>query len=116
LCPRRTVGGVRGRRDEQVHRITDAPDPHTADLNARMTRYLISMAIRTACVVLAFVTPSPWRWVFVVGAIGLPYVAVILANTKGTPKSGLPVFDPGTDRASLPQGRSAEGSPPPPNG
>ena len=38
------------------------------------------MAVRTACVVLAVLTDGPWRWVFVAGAIGLPYVAVVLAN------------------------------------
>jgi hypothetical protein len=32
--------------------------------------------------VLAVVTPSPWRWLFVVGAIALPYFAVVLANAQ----------------------------------
>jgi hypothetical protein len=38
------------------------------------------MGIRTACFVGAVLAPSPWRWLLVVGAIGLPYVAVVLAN------------------------------------
>jgi hypothetical protein len=111
---------VRGRRstprDPEVHRITDAAEAHSADLNARVNRYLISMAIRTACVVLIFVTPSPWRWLFAVGAIGLPYVAVVLANNKGPTKAGPPVYTPGSDRTALPPGRPADGSPPHPNG
>ena len=48
-----------------------------------MGRYLISMAIRTACVVLVFVVPGPLRWVFAAGAVVLPYVAVVLANASG---------------------------------
>ncbi len=38
------------------------------------------MAVRTACVVLAVVTDDGWRWLFVAGAVGLPYLAVVLAN------------------------------------
>jgi hypothetical protein len=48
-----------------------------------MARYLISMAIRTACVLLVFVVHGPFRWVFAAGAIVLPYIAVILANASG---------------------------------
>ena len=104
------------RRDNEVHRITDAADPHTADLNARINRYLISMAIRTLCVILAIVVPSPWRWFFVAGAIGLPYIAVVMANNRAGSRGGLPVFEPGSDRTALPPGRPGEATPPQPNG
>jgi hypothetical protein len=107
---------VSARRDHEVHRITDAADPHTADLNARINRYLISMAIRTACVILAIVVPGPWRWLFVAAAIGLPYIAVVMANNRSGSRTGLPVFDPGSDRTALPPAGPAEGSPPQPNG
>lgn len=47
-----------------------------------MKQYVITMAIRTVCLVLAFVV-QPWGWhtaVFCVGAVFLPYIAVVYAN------------------------------------
>ncbi|HEY6794979.1 MAG TPA: DUF3099 domain-containing protein, partial [Kineosporiaceae bacterium] len=71
------------RRDDnapEVHRITGAPVSRSADLDRRVNRYLVSMAIRTACVVLVFVVPGPAKWLFGAGAVFLPYVAVVFAN------------------------------------
>jgi DUF3099 family protein len=67
----------------EVYRITGAAPSRSQDLDRRINRYLISMAIRTACVILVFVVPGPARWVFGVGAVFLPYVAVVLANASG---------------------------------
>ncbi len=67
----------------EVHSITGAHTPRSDDLEQRMGRYLVSMLIRTICVVLVLVVDGPLRWVFAVGAIVLPYVAVILANNSG---------------------------------
>lgn len=64
----------------QVHRITSAPRPHAEDQHRRIVQYTVSMAIRTVCLVLAFVVPGPLRWLFIPGAVVLPYVAVVLAN------------------------------------
>jgi hypothetical protein len=38
------------------------------------------MMIRTACFILAVLLPSPYRWFALVGAVTLPYIAVIAAN------------------------------------
>lgn len=74
--------GTRGRRpgDDEVHRITSAPRSHADDQHSRVVQYLVSMTVRAACLVLAFVVPGPLRWVFIAGAVLLPYVAVVLAN------------------------------------
>jgi hypothetical protein len=64
----------------EVHRISGAPPPHSADLDRRVSRYLLSMAVRTGCLLLVFVVPGPARWGCAAGAVALPYVAVILAN------------------------------------
>jgi Protein of unknown function (DUF3099) len=72
--------------DQQVFRISSAPQPHSDDLSERMTRYLVSMAIRTGCVLLVVVVHGPLRWLFAVGAIGLPYVAVVMANASRRPR------------------------------
>jgi Flp pilus assembly protein TadB len=78
----RSVVSVLHRRRPQpeVHRITGAQRPHSDDLSQRMGRYLVSMLVRTVCVVLVLVIHSPIRWAFAVGAVLLPYVAVVMAN------------------------------------
>lgn len=50
------------------------------DIDHRQRRYLISMGIRTVCVLLVVVLPDPWRWFAAAGAIFLPYIAVVFAN------------------------------------
>jgi hypothetical protein len=41
--------------------------------------------IRTLCFILMVIFPSPWRWIFLAGALFLPYVAVIVANAGREP-------------------------------
>ncbi len=85
-----------------VYTITSATGSRSADMQQRAGRYLVSMVIRTLCVVLVIVVPGPLRWVFVVGAIVLPYVAVIAANNVGERRARpLPPPPPGLGR-SLP--------------
>ena len=60
--------------------ITGAQAPLSADQRARTRRYLISMAIRTVCFIGAIIASGLLRWALVVGAVLLPYVAVIMAN------------------------------------
>jgi Flp pilus assembly protein TadB len=62
--------------------ITSARASRSSDIHKREMRYLLSMAIRTLCFVLAIVTSGPVRWVLVAGAIFLPYVAVVMANAS----------------------------------
>ncbi len=74
-----------------------------------MKRYLITMGIRTACFVGAWIFEGPVRWAFVVMAVALPYVAVVLANAVG-PRWGSRIT--GADRftdppAALPAGPAA---------
>jgi type II secretory pathway component PulM len=74
-----------------VHSITSAAQAHSDDLDARIRRYLISMGIRTVCVILVLVIHNPVRWGFAVLAVILPYIAVVMANAvdsrrgKGAP-------------------------------
>lgn len=77
--PGRTGERARPRR-RGGHLITRARPSSSEDLEARQRRYLISMAIRTACFIGLVVTPSPWRWLFVPGAAFLPAIAVVLGN------------------------------------
>lgn len=68
---------------DDVVRITTAPPSHGADVRTREKRYLISMAVRTVCFVGAIVVGPGWlRWVLILGAVFLPYVAVVMANAQ----------------------------------
>ncbi len=67
------------RRGDPVS-ITDAPVAHSQDLHARQVRYLLSMLVRTMCFVAAVFTSGPLRWVLIVAALFLPYIAVVFAN------------------------------------
>jgi hypothetical protein len=64
--------------------ITSAPEPLADDLARRTRRYLLQMGIRTLCFVLAVVlwgvVPTWVSLLFIVGAVVLPYVAVLFAN------------------------------------
>lgn len=85
---RHTLASVRTQRDRNdgvkeapvVHAITDAQVSLSEDQAGRMKRYFISMMIRTSCFILAVILPSPYRWIALVGAVTLPYIAVVVAN------------------------------------
>ena len=68
------------KKDKKKHSISNVGESLSKDQSARQRRYFISMMIRTFCFILAVVLPSPWRWIALVGAVTLPYIAVIAAN------------------------------------
>jgi len=65
---------------KEIQSITTAQSGLTLDQSARQRRYFISMMIRTICFILTVVLPSPYRWIALIGAVTLPYIAVIAAN------------------------------------
>jgi hypothetical protein len=67
-------------KKDEIQSITNVGSGLTIDQAARQKRYFISMMIRTACFVLTVALPSPYRWVALIGALTLPYIAVIAAN------------------------------------
>jgi Flp pilus assembly protein TadB len=91
------------RKDDGSVRITSASKPRSEDIRGRERRYLISMGLRTVCFILAVVTMGHWvMWVFLVGAVFLPYVAVIAANGGAAPDPGGPEsFDSDRDFKAL---------------
>ncbi|MBW0253177.1 DUF3099 domain-containing protein [Cellulomonas sp. PS-H5] len=64
--------------------VTSAPEPLGADQARRARRYLIQMGIRVVCFLAAVLTWSRvplWvSLVLIVGAVVLPYIAVLFAN------------------------------------
>ncbi|NKZ09181.1 DUF3099 domain-containing protein [Actinomadura latina] len=84
-------------REPEVYTVTDAPRPMSEDIGYRQRRYLISMGIRTLCFIGA-VAGAPW-WLavlMVIGAVLLPYIAVVFANGGREPTASA-AFD---DRAN----------------
>ena len=74
----------RERAGETVISVTSAQPGRSEDLDSRIVRYAWMMSIRVVCFVLAILTPSPWRWMFIISAVVLPYFAVVLANAHRT--------------------------------
>jgi len=66
--------------DAEIYTITQAQRGLSREQVGRTRKYLISMGIRTACVIAAIVVPGWPKWVFIVGAVVLPYLAVVVAN------------------------------------
>ncbi len=64
----------------EVFTITDAQRALSVEQTGRTRRYLISMGIRTVCVLAAIVVPGWPRWFLIAGAVVLPYLAVVVAN------------------------------------
>jgi hypothetical protein len=77
-------------KSEAVYDITAAPASLTRDQAGRQRRYFYSMMIRTACFILTVILPSPYRWFALLGAVTLPYFAVVIAN------AGRESFAPGS--------------------
>src|ERR1700733_6984059 len=71
-------------RAEQVHLVTQARRPMSEDIRYRQHRYLIMMGIRTLCFAIAIVLfVAHMRWLILIPAVGaiiIPYIAVIFAN------------------------------------
>lgn len=72
----------RGAKPVSVASVTSLPESPDTERKRRMQQYVVAMSIRTACVVLAVALPSPWLWLAAIGAIFLPYFAVVLANKE----------------------------------
>ena len=71
-------------RGQQVHLVTQARRPMSEDIRYRQNRYLIMMGIRVVCFAIAIVLfVAHMRWLVLVPAVGaifIPYIAVIFAN------------------------------------
>ncbi|MGW0550490.1 DUF3099 domain-containing protein [Streptomyces altiplanensis] len=84
---------MRKHNSVEVFRITGARQGLTDDVRGRQRRYVISMLVRTAAVILAATLWNVERHVAVVAlALGLllPYIAVVIANGGRENASSLP--------------------------
>jgi Protein of unknown function (DUF3099) len=87
-------------RRHDVTLVTDAKRPMSEDIAFRERRYLLMMGIRVLCFVIAiiiFVAHGGWLAAIpAVGAIAIPYFAVVFANGGREPSGtrGLRPYEP----------------------
>jgi hypothetical protein len=97
-----------------VHIVTQAQRSRSDDINLRQRRYLLMMGIRAVCFVIAvvmFVNHLGWLVVIpAVGAIFIPYFAVVLANGGREPNNtrGFMEYRPNLPVTRDPDGPSSE--------
>ena len=61
-----------------------------------MIQYTVAMTIRVVCIVLCLFVRDWWLLLPAIGAIVLPYIAVVLANASSSRTNSLPVLRPGS--------------------
>ena len=73
-------------RREQAYLVTEAPQSRAAEIGQRQRRYLLMMGLRLVCFVVTvvmFLNHAGWLTIIpAVGAIALPYFAVVIANSR----------------------------------
>src|SRR4029079_8108210 len=95
-------------------RITTASAGAEADIASRQKRDVITMGVRTLCFVavailaMSHLGPGWLPWIFVIGAVILPYVAVVMANAASTKSDGFELRDGASQDKQLPGGTKSE--------
>lgn len=101
---------------KQQQSITTLPPSPEDERRSRMIRYTVTMGIRMVCIVLMLFAQGWWLLLCALGAILLPYFAVIAANVHGEQKAPT-VLRPGAltvvqrTTPSGPSGPAAEARP-----
>ena len=99
-------------RPPSVHVVTQAHRSLSDDIAYRQRRYLLMMGIRTACFVIAVVLfLNHFGWLTAIPAIGaifIPYFAVVFANGGREPDNVRGFME---YRPNLPATRDSSGSP-----
>lgn len=86
----------------RVQSVTTAHVGRQEDVATRERRYLVMMGIRIACLPPAVFVDGWARWIFIAGAVILPYVAVVIANAVSRPPDGTLTPAEPVPRAALP--------------
>lgn len=87
--------------------VTTMPVSPEDDRHRRIVRYTMMMGIRVVCLIIAVIVPWPWTLVPALGAIFLPYFAVMVANAAGS-SGGRQVERPALQLNAAPHPRDEE--------
>jgi Protein of unknown function (DUF3099) len=102
---------VRHAHGEQVHLVTQARRPLSEDIKYRQNRYLLMMAIRVLCFAVAVILFAlHQKWLILIPAVGaviIPYIAVVFANGGREPDNQRGFLE---HRTNLPTPREHPGS------
>jgi Protein of unknown function (DUF3099) len=110
---------MKGSRRQEAHLVTEARPSLSQDISYRERRYLIMMGIRTVCFVTAilmFVNHLGWLTAIpAVGALVIPYFAVVLANGGREPTANRTFrqYEPNSPAIYRPPTRPGQTPPPP---
>ncbi|WP_158864286.1 DUF3099 domain-containing protein [Leifsonia sp. AG29] len=66
--------------------ITSLPLSPDEERKHRMIKYSVAMGVRVVCLFAAILAPGWWAAVPIIGAIFLPYFAVVIANVSVEPR------------------------------
>lgn len=70
--------------------ITSLPASPDEERRSRMIKYSVAMIVRVVCFALIFFVPGWWRVLPALGAIFLPYLAVVIANVGSARSTHVP--------------------------
>ena len=70
--------------------ITALPVSPSADQHRRIVMYIVTMGIRMLCVLGCLFVTGWWQIVCLLGAVVLPYIAVVIANVSRSPAAAEP--------------------------
>ena len=94
----------------ETQSITTLPLSPQDERRSRLIKYSVAMGIRTLCVVSLIFVQGWWIVVMVAAALVLPYLAVVVANTRSKPAAQAMTQAP---YAALPPAPPAAPTPPP---
>jgi hypothetical protein len=66
---------------QRVQSITTLDRSPTEERQSRMLKYSVAMGVRFVCVIVCFFVHGWWLLLPAIGAIVLPYIGVVIANT-----------------------------------
>jgi hypothetical protein len=68
--------------------ITNLPLSPDEERRHRMIKYSVAMGIRVLCIISILFVPGWWVIIPAIGAVFLPYFAVVIANVSTDPRKG----------------------------
>lgn len=68
--------------------ITSLPLAPDVERHHRLVKYLVAMSVRVLCIIALLFVHGWWLVIPALGAIFLPYFAVIIANATANPNGG----------------------------
>ncbi len=94
---------------KQLQSITTVSESPDDDRRRRMIQYMVTMSIRIVCIVLCLFVTGWWLVLPILGAVVLPYIAVLLANATSSSDSDAPERPGALVHVPTDRSRGAEG-------